>query len=121
MKIYLNKNGNEIELSPEEKENLHIVEGIPRYAARKSNRVYAYTYRECMRRTAEIPDGCIAVWEYERETCGWNAGANYYGVCVARDPRSSDTDNRCVCCGDVIPEGRQVCPNCAPGSRGSLE
>lgn len=22
------------------------------------------------------------------------------------------TDNRCVCCGVVIPEGRQVCPNC---------
>ena len=22
------------------------------------------------------------------------------------------TDNRCVCCGDVIPEGRMVCPNC---------
>ena len=21
-------------------------------------------------------------------------------------------DNRCVCCGDVIPEGRQYCPNC---------
>ena len=22
------------------------------------------------------------------------------------------TDNRCVCCGDIIPEGRQVCPVC---------
>ncbi len=22
------------------------------------------------------------------------------------------TDNRCVCCGAIIPEGRQVCPNC---------
>lgn len=21
-------------------------------------------------------------------------------------------ENRCVCCGDIIPEGRQVCPNC---------
>ena len=21
-------------------------------------------------------------------------------------------DNRCVCCGDVIPEGRQVCYRC---------
>jgi RNA polymerase subunit RPABC4/transcription elongation factor Spt4 len=21
-------------------------------------------------------------------------------------------DNTCVCCGAVIPEGRQVCPNC---------
>lgn len=22
------------------------------------------------------------------------------------------TENRCVCCGAIIPEGRQVCPNC---------
>ena len=22
------------------------------------------------------------------------------------------TDNRCVCCGDIIPEGRQGCPVC---------
>lgn len=22
-------------------------------------------------------------------------------------------DNTCVCCGEIIPEGRQVCPNCA--------
>lgn len=22
------------------------------------------------------------------------------------------SDNRCVCCGEIIPEGRQVCPNC---------
>lgn len=21
-------------------------------------------------------------------------------------------DNRCVCCGELIPEGVQVCPNC---------
>ncbi len=112
MRIYLDKNGREIELTAEEKEKLRIVEEIPRYAARKSNRVYAYTYRECMRRTAEIPDGCVAVWEYERESCGWNAGANYYGIGVAYDPRRSDNADRCVCCGDVIPEGRQVCPGC---------
>ena len=23
-----------------------------------------------------------------------------------------DNENRCVCCGEIIPEGRQVCPNC---------
>ena len=22
------------------------------------------------------------------------------------------TDNRCVCCGEIIPEGRMVCPIC---------
>ena len=22
------------------------------------------------------------------------------------------TENRCICCGTIIPEGRQVCPSC---------
>lgn len=22
------------------------------------------------------------------------------------------SENRCVCCGDIIPEGRQICPYC---------
>ena len=26
--------------------------------------------------------------------------------------RGNTTDNMCVCCGEIIPEGRQVCPNC---------
>ena len=26
----------------------------------------------------------------------------------------SDAD-RCVCCGEIIPEGRQVCPQCEDG------
>ncbi len=26
-------------------------------------------------------------------------------------------DNRCVCCGAIIPEGRQVCPKCERGER----
>ena len=25
-------------------------------------------------------------------------------------------ENRCVCCGAVIPEGRQVCPTCERGA-----
>jgi RNA polymerase subunit RPABC4/transcription elongation factor Spt4 len=28
------------------------------------------------------------------------------------DANISDNADRCVCCGDVIPEGRQVCPKC---------
>ncbi len=26
-------------------------------------------------------------------------------------------NNRCVCCGEIIPEGRQVCPTCEMGKR----
>lgn len=25
------------------------------------------------------------------------------------------SENRCVCCGDIIPEGRQICPACEKG------
>lgn len=25
-------------------------------------------------------------------------------------------ENRCVCCGEVIPEGRHVCPSCEIGT-----
>lgn len=24
-------------------------------------------------------------------------------------------EDRCICCGEVIPEGRMVCPNCEAG------
>ena len=27
-------------------------------------------------------------------------------------------DNRCVCCGEIIPEGMIACPNCLVASRG---
>ena len=26
--------------------------------------------------------------------------------------RMNKMEDRCICCGDIIPEGRQVCPNC---------
>lgn len=26
--------------------------------------------------------------------------------------KTAATDNRCVACGEIIPEGRLVCPNC---------
>lgn len=30
-------------------------------------------------------------------------------------------DNTCVCCGEIIPEGRMVCPNCEEGFINSVE
>lgn len=27
-------------------------------------------------------------------------------------PRIVDNVDRCVCCGEIIPEGRHICPNC---------
>ncbi len=30
-------------------------------------------------------------------------------------------ENKCVCCGAIIPEGRQVCPNCESKSNDKLK
>ena len=29
--------------------------------------------------------------------------------------------NRCVCCGEIIPEGRQVCPDCENEINGGIQ
>ncbi len=39
------------------------------------------------------------------------------GSAPARDKTGGNTD-RCICCGEIIPEGRQVCPMCDPEPRG---
>ena len=38
---------------------------------------------------------------------------------IAKDMLEGNTasDNKCVACGDIIPEGRQVCPNCEEGEK----
>ena len=37
----------------------------------------------------------------------------FYEQC--KDDKGID-DNVCIVCGDIVPEGRQVCPNCEEGS-----
>ena len=37
----------------------------------------------------------------------------YPGLCEV----DIENVNRCVCCGEIIPEGRQVCPNCEGGKK----
>ena len=38
--------------------------------------------------------------------------------CIQREFNYDLLDvNRCVCCGEIIPEGRQVCPNCEGGRK----
>lgn len=36
---------------------------------------------------------------------------------VSAQEQPADNCNRCVCCGEVIPEGRQVCPKCEKGEQ----
>ena len=37
---------------------------------------------------------------------------NWCPLQEVQDPERGAGENRCVCCGEVIPEGRQVCPQC---------
>jgi len=68
-------------------------------------------YRPWLQRGFEIAIKVIAHWEdpvrYERNgkkpTLVWPVSPN------------RNTENRCVVCGAVIPEGRYVCPNCESG------
>lgn len=48
-------------------------------------------------------------WPRPCETCGWNPD-----VADRRMKKILEAEHleRCVCCGAIIPEGRQVCPNC---------
>lgn len=32
---------------------------------------------------------------------------------IATGSTTESSPNRCVCCGEIIPEGRQVCPDCS--------
>lgn len=41
---------------------------------------------------------------------GENCHIKRYGL-------QSLTGDKCVCCGEVIPEGRQVCPSCEKGAK----
>lgn len=39
-------------------------------------------------------------------------------LCRIRDAVGTD-DNRCICCGRIIPEGREVCPACERSGSGN--
>lgn len=64
------------------------------------------------------------MWENYIAWCRTDEGRKYlkggseYRDDVYNRKVESATDNadRCVCCGDVIPEGRQVCPGCEGGT-----
>ena len=42
---------------------------------------------------------------------------NLDGYCHLGRRKRGENADRCVCCGDVIPEGRQVCPACEGGGK----
>ena len=59
---------------------------------------------------------------FETTDSGWGSDDSFtrfvkiHGFCpncgAKMDSPAHDNADRCVCCGDVIPEGRQVCPKC---------
>ena len=42
---------------------------------------------------------------------------NLDGYCHLGRRKRGENADRCVCCGEIIPEGRQVCPKCEGGIR----
>ena len=41
----------------------------------------------------------------------WNQGVINSGYCYRAEDETLNEET-CVCCGDTIPEGRQICPHC---------
>ena len=48
---------------------------------------------------------------------GYSIAYNIDQVAEAMLKGNTTTDNKCVACGEIIPEGRQVCPGCEGGGR----
>ena len=58
---------------------------------------------------------CIAVYIFIFSCCVASSRADKNSEVEYRRQIQSNCD-RCVCCGEVVPEGRQVCPNCEANS-----
>ena len=70
---------------PDREEIEEITESFLDETDRAKRRQRTLPWRECMEPTPETDE---AEW------------------------RDDSHANRCVCCGAIIPEGRQICPNC---------
>jgi hypothetical protein len=68
-------------------------------------------FRAVLEETARIADENAVIPRPE--------GGSEYRDDVYNRKVESATDNadRCVCCGEIIPEGRQVCPKCEGGGK----
>lgn len=54
------------------------------------------------------------------DTCGWNPEVAKQRLEKILEQRTGlSYADRCVCCGAIIPEGRQVCPACEGGKQGA--
>lgn len=56
--------------------------------------------------------------------CGYpenRIATRYCPMCGSKTKnyRLRDSEDACVCCGEIIPEGRMVCPNCLVAVKGS--
>lgn len=61
-------------------------------------------------------NGVVGNWKYS--VCGKRSleDSDFCPNCGADMRDFPDNADRCVCCGGVIPEGRQVCPACEGGT-----
>ena len=63
-----------------------------------------YDYRHCRAKS---------IWFSKEDEWIFKTRPNWCPLREVPDPERGTGENRCVCCGEVIPEGRQVCPQCA--------
>ena len=63
-----------------------------------------YDYRHCRAKS---------IWFSKEDEWIFKTRPNWCPLREVQDPERGTGENRCVCCGEVIPEGRQVCPQCA--------
>ena len=70
------------------------------------------TEQECTRMVEEIEKICVI---RSQSNFYPNGGATKEGRVYLKLDISDKSENTCVCCGEIIPEGRHVCPYCECG------
>lgn len=95
--------------------------GLRRWAYKVSPSIYGYLYGKEAR--AALAAGLAAAGGMAKalKENAATAPAKHYGRLAKvhfMDELHSPVD-RCVCCGEIVPEGRMVCPNCEDKEAGT--
>lgn len=102
------------------------LDGYCHLGRRKLGEHYARTYKDdftrhfpdCPKFKNGTPTACRdSIYPTTESGCKTgNCDICWMAVMPETDANIGDNADRCVCCGDVIPEGRQVCPGCEGGT-----
>lgn len=91
----------------------------PNAENRKISAVQHYFSYGSRENRIEIMGGITPADDTSGSVLGHLTAENVFGrIITMHKTKLSDSSDRCVCCGDVIPEGRQVCSACEGGNDG---